>query len=135
MGWVVEALVAGLVALGVGAIPACAGPLTPGNLQGTWKLIEMNSRPVPPATADALPRFTIKDQAIEGFDGCNQFWGRLDQPGSIASTRRACPDGSLRLPLDLTDPWAHLRAGRIDKARLILPERGNMTASVFERLE
>jgi hypothetical protein len=133
MGRIVEGLVAGLMAVAVIALPACAGPLAAGDLQGTWTLREVRSRPVQPATPEALPRFTIKGQAIEGFDGCNQFWGRLDQPGSIGSTRRGCPDGTLKLPLDLADPWAHLRAGRLDRARLILPERGGLPPAVFER--
>jgi hypothetical protein len=49
--------------------------------------------------------------------------------------RSCCPDGSLKLPLDLTDPMSHLQAGRIDKGRLILPAREDIPASVFERVD
>lgn len=135
MARIVRAFVGGLVTFGVVAVAAGAGPLTADDLQGTWKLREMRSRPVRPETAEALPRFTIRNQAIEGFDGCNEFWGRLDQPGSMASTRRGCPDARLTLPLDLADPWSHLQAGKVDGGRLMLPERGTVPASVFERTE
>lgn len=132
---IVETLLTGLVAVAVAALPACAGLQPAADLQGTWKLAEIKSQPVLPPTAGALPVFTIKNQSIEGFDGCNHFSGRLDQPGSITSTRRGCPAGTLKLPLDLSDPMSHLRAARIDKRRLILPERGGMPASVFERAD
>jgi hypothetical protein len=132
---IVRMMMTGLAAFGVSAIAAFAGSLTANDLQGSWKLAEIQSQSVRPAAVNALPVFTIKDQSIEGFDGCNSFWGRLDQPGSIASTRRGCLDGSLKVPLDLTDPMSHLKAGRIDKGRLILPEREAIPASVFERVD
>jgi heat shock protein HslJ len=131
---IIETLLTGLVAFAV-ALPACAGLQPAGDLQGTWKLVEINSRPVRPATTGALPVFTIKSQSIEGFDGCNDFSGRLDQPGSITATRRGCPERTLMLPLDLSDPMSHLRAGRIDKRKLMLPARGNMPGSVYERAD
>lgn len=112
---------------------ACAASLTVKDLAGSWKLVEVQSRPVRPGSPDAVPGFTIRDQSIEGFDGCNRFWGRLDQPGGIASTRRGCPEGALRLPLDLSDPAAHLATGRLDQGRLILPATRGLPESVFER--
>jgi heat shock protein HslJ len=132
---IIRIMMAGLAAFGVGAIAARAGSLTARDLQGSWQLVEINSQPVRPAAGGALLGFTIKDGAIEGFDGCNRFWGRLDQPGSMASTRRGCPDGTLKLPLDLTDPMSHLTAGRIDAGRLMLPERAGIPASVFTRAD
>jgi heat shock protein HslJ len=134
MWQMVSMIMIGLVVFCVSAIAACASSLTVSDLQGSWKLVEINSQPVRPVAADALPMFTIKDQWIEGFDGCNSFWGRLDQPGSIASTRRGCLDGSLKLGLDLTDPMSHLQAGRIDMEKLILPARAEMPESVFKRV-
>jgi heat shock protein HslJ len=133
--WWIATMMIGLAAFGVGAIAAYAGSLSASDLQGSWQLVEINSQPVRPAAGGALLGFTIKDQSIEGFDGCNNFWGRLDQPGSMASTRRGCPDGSLKLPLDLTDPMSHLNTGRIDKGRLMLPERAGIPASVFTRVD
>ena len=128
-------MMTGFTVFGIGTAVALAGCLTSGDLQGSWRVVEIRSQPVRPAAEHELPMFTIKDQSIEGFDGCNNFWGRLDQPGSTASTRRGCPEGGLKLPLDLTDPMSHLKAGRIDKGRLILPERGAIPASVFERVD
>jgi hypothetical protein len=132
---IIRMLMTGLAVFGVGAIAARAGSLTTRDLQGSWQLVEINSQPVRPAVGGALLAFTITDGSIEGFDGCNSFWGRLDQPGSMASTRRGCPDGSLKLPLDLTDPMSHLKAGRIDTGRLMLPERAGIPASVFTRVD
>src|SRR5512139_1619136 len=81
---IVRMMMTGLAAFGVGAIAAFAGSMTTSDLQGTWRLVEIQSQPVRPAAKNELPVFTIKDQSIEGFDGCNTFWGRLDQPGSMA---------------------------------------------------
>jgi heat shock protein HslJ len=102
------------------------------DLQGTWKLVEVNSHAVRPSAATALLLFTIMDESIEGFDGCNDFWGRLDQPGTVSSTRRGCPDDVLKLPLDLSDPMSHLKSGQIEQGRLILPQRNAIPAAVFE---
>ena len=132
---IVRMMMTGFVAFGVSTMAAFAGSLNISDLQGSWRLVEIQSQPVRPAAEHEVPVFTIKDQSIEGFDGCNSFWGRLDQPGSMASTRRGCLDGNVKLPLDLTDPMSHLKAGRIDKGRLILPERGAIPASVFERMD
>jgi hypothetical protein len=135
MWWIISRLMTGLAAFGVGAIAASAGALSARDLQGSWRLVEINSQPVRPGSVQALPVFTIKDQSIEGFDGCNSFWGRLDQPGSIAATRRGCPDGTLKLPLDLSDPRSHLHAGRLEKGRLLLPARGEIPEAAFERVD
>jgi heat shock protein HslJ len=132
---IVRMMTMGLAAVGAGAVVACAGSLITKDLEGNWRLVEITSQPVQPTAGHALPMFTVKDQAIEGFDGCNRFWGRLDQPGSMMSTRRGCPAGTLKLPLDLADPLAHLEAGRVVQGRLILPQRGDIPEAVFERVE
>lgn len=122
----------GLAACAMATEPT--GEVKAGDLQGTWTLAEINSKPVASTTDTPLPSFTIKDQSIDGFDGCNTFSGRLDRPGSISSTRRGCPDDAVKLPLDLTDPMRHLKDGRVEKDRLILPARDPMPASVFSRV-
>jgi heat shock protein HslJ len=126
-------MITGLIVFSVAAIDTWAGSLTASDLSGRWELLEIESQPVQAASKDALPIFTIKDKSIEGFDGCNRFWGRLDQPGSIASTRRGCMGTNLKLPLDLSDPLSHLGAGKIDNERLVLPKRAGIPASVFKR--
>ncbi len=131
----IRMMMTGFAVFGVGVTTSWAGPLTTADLKGSWKLVEIASQAVQLTTPDTLPIFTIQDQSIQGFDGCNRFWGRLDQPGSIASTRRGCLGGSMKLPLDLSDPLSHLQAGRIDNGRLILPERGGKPKSVFERVD
>jgi heat shock protein HslJ len=114
-----------------------AEPLTARDLQGNWSLIEIDSRPVPvpsPTAGNALPHFTIKGQSIQGFDGCNDFSGLLDKPGSIGSTRRGCLEEALKLPLDLSDPMPQLKAGKIEKGRLVLPPSGTMPESAFQKI-
>jgi heat shock protein HslJ len=128
-------IVGGIATLALGVVAVCAGPLTAADLQGTWELVEIGSRPVPPTAATALPAFTIKRQSIEGFDGCNNFSGRLDKPGSVVSTRRGCLDDVVKLPLDLTDPLAHLLAGKVQNDTLVLPARAGTAASVFRRVK
>ena len=112
-----------------------AAPLHGQSIDGTWTLIEIDTRPVSATPAQPAPSFTVKGQDISGFDGCNMFQGRLDKPGSITSTRRGCPDGIVRLPLDLADPMAHLAAARMEGKRLWLPARNSLPASVLMRGE
>ena len=122
----------GMVACGMETGPT--GEIKAAELHGTWRLAEIDSKPVASTADTALPSFTVKDQSIEGFDGCNTFSGRLDRPGSITSTRRGCPEGAVKLPLDLRDPLAQLKEGRIESDTLRLPARGPMPASVFKRV-
>jgi heat shock protein HslJ len=135
MGSLVRMIVRGVTALGFSVILMCAGSLAAGDLNGTWELVEINARPIPPASGNPRPVFTIKDQSIEGFDGCNTFSGRLDKPGSIVSTRRGCAEGIVKLPLDLADPMAHLKTGKIQKDTLVLPAREGTGEAVFRRVK
>ena len=125
----IVAILAGLSSL-VGSASAWAEA----GLDGTWRLLSVDSRPVAKGLA-GLPYFTVKGQLISGFDGCNQFSGRLDQPVSIAATRMGCAEGAVKLPLDLSKVAAHLDAGKIGKKYLELPGRKPFPASVFVRLE
>jgi heat shock protein HslJ len=132
---VVVIMMFGFMLFSFGIIVAFGDSLSVNDLQGSWRLVEINSQPVPPTSEHQLPVFTIKNQSIEGFDGCNSFWGRLDQPDSITSTRMGCVEGFLKLPLDLTNPLSHLKTGRIDNEILTLPKRKEIPPSVFERME
>ena len=104
-------------------------------LQGTWRLVEIASKPVDSRDIGQLPTFTITGNVIAGFDGCNTFQGRVDRPGSVAMTRRACPGNTLRLPVDLENPWAHLSSGSVADKKLTLPARKTLPASVFVRTD
>jgi heat shock protein HslJ len=119
--------------LALSSLHMSAGQMKTADLNGTWELIEVHSRPVQPAAASARPSFTIKDQSIEGFDGCNTFSGRLDKPGSIVSTRRGCAEDIVKLPLDLADPLSHLESGKVHGDTLTLPARNGLAHSVFRR--
>jgi heat shock protein HslJ len=114
------------------ALPAgpAATPVAP--WEGRWRLAELGGRSLRDVAPQRRPDFSVRGQVIEGFDGCNDFNGRLDQPGSVVATRRACPD-AIPLPLDLSDPLAHLRAARVEGNRLVLPGRGGSPGGVFEK--
>lgn len=135
MRYSVRMIMAGAAFLGLSTAAALSGCRVSSDLQGNWRLVEMGSQPVRAIAGKELPGFTIKDQSIEGFDGCNRFGGRLDQPGRLVSTQMACPNETLRLPLDLTDPMSHLKGGRVENGKLTLPARGDMPASVFQHVD
>lgn len=103
--------------------------------QGTWRLVSIDSKPVSQAPSGQVPYFTITGTSIEGFDGCNEFSGRIDQPGGISATRRGCPEGTIKLPLDFDNLPSHLQGGTIDKNLLSVPARGPFPASKFEHSE
>jgi hypothetical protein len=118
---------------------ACASANVPvplrSSLDGTWRLVSVDSRPLRQLPAIRVPFFTVTGITIIGFDGCNNFSGRIDQPGNISATRRGCLETTIKLPLDLGDLQAHLRTGTIDKKFLSVPARGQFPAAMFERSE
>jgi len=126
----ISCLLAGLA----GAAIVFAVPPGRENVQGRWSLVELASRPVHPSTSGSVPWFTIRSHAIEGYDGCNEFSGSLDKPGSIVATRRGCSDGALKLPLDLADPVPQLKAGKIIGNKLLLPKLGTMSSFVMRKV-
>jgi len=91
------------------------------SLDGTWRLVSVDSRPLGQLPADQVPFFTVTGMTVSGFDGCNSFFGRIDQPGNISATRRGCPETTIKLPLDLGDLPSHLQTGTIDKNSLSVP--------------
>jgi len=127
-----HSIVATLAVLGLEAIflssPSSAANI--GKLGGTWVLVRVGERVV---TAAQAPYFTISGHRISGFDGCNRFTGNLDRPGDISSTRRGCPEGYLKLPLDLADVASHLAAAQSDGHHLRLPARAGFPRSEFSR--
>lgn len=122
IGW----LLAGLAGGAAGAATAFAVPPGLERMQGRWLLVELASRPVHLSTSGSVPWFSIKRQLIEGHDGCNEFSGSLDMPGSIAATRRGCAEGALKLPLDLADPLPQLKAAKVTGDRLVVPKGATM---------
>ncbi len=92
-------------------------PMETAHLEGRWNLTSVNGRPIP---AGRSAHFQIDGIQIQGFDGCNSFGGRLDQPETMVTSQRACADGAMILPLDLTDPWRQLKAARVSEDRLVL---------------
>lgn len=103
-----------------------------GSFDGTWVLAEIGGKSVS-ANAGRIPGFSISGNDITGFDGCNQFGGRLDRPGEIVATRMACVGDYIAIPLDLSDVGAHLHKATRSGDTLSLPASGGLPASVFKR--
>lgn len=97
------------------------------DLQGTWRWLQTGAT----AGSGEVPHFTIAGRTISGYDGCNFFSGELGQAGGIAASLRACAGDQPMLPLDLTDPLAHLESGTLEGGRLSLPARGAIPAAIF----
>ena len=116
-----------------GGATAFASPAGLENVQGRWSLVEIASRPLHPSPSASVPWFAIRRHAIEGHDGCNEFSGSLDTPGSIVATRRGCPEGAVKLPLDLADPLPQLKAGKVVGERLVLPTVGTLPAFAMRK--
>jgi len=120
----------GLALVGSGAIDASAGDLA---LEGTWQLEAIDSVVVSDISGEQVPFFEVKGSGIKGYDGCNRFFGSLDKPGAIVSTRRACPDSMLKLPLDLNDLDAHLQTGCLKDDQLTIPADDSYPSSSYRR--
>ena len=130
IGWLLAVLAGGAA----GAAAAFAVPPGLQTVQGRWLLVELASRPVQPSASGSVPWFAIKRQLIEGHDGCNDFSGSLDAPGSIAATRRGCAEGALKLPLDLADPLAQLKAAKVTGDRLVVPKAATMPGFTMRKV-
>jgi hypothetical protein len=116
-----------IVAVQLAALSAACedrkGNMDISKLQGRWVLELVNGRPV---SSEREIYFEIEELRISGFDGCNRFGGRLDAPGEVRVSQRACAERGPRLPLDLSDPESHLKTAELtgDKLDLPLPGRG-----------
>lgn len=113
-------LIAGLVAglLYSGAAAGECDDMDVSGLQGRWTLESIDGKPV---DAPTPIYFEIDGLTITGFDGCNNFGGRLDQPAGLRKSQRACLAEGPRLPLDFSDPWAHLERATVSNNTLVLP--------------
>ena len=112
---------------------ACGEIMKPAQLQGTWVLSELNGVAVVSAGDTRLPSFTISGTSISGFDGCNDFSGKLDQPGSIVSTQLACASIALALPIDLSDPMKQLQTATMAGDRLGVAANDSLPSSTYVR--
>ena len=52
-------MMTGFTVFSLGTVVVFAGCLNIGNLQGRWKLVEVQSQPVQPGGGNELPAFTI----------------------------------------------------------------------------
>jgi META domain len=101
---------------------AVAGTMDVSNLQGRWILESINGKAV---ESENEIYFEIDGAIITGFDGCNNFGGKLNAPASIRMNQRACISEGPRLPLELPDARSQLKAAEVSgkKLKLKLPDR------------
>jgi len=77
-------------------------PAGPVELSGTyWKLLEIEGKSIvtPQSQKDAHMLLASDDSAVQGFAGCNSFFGQYSSSGEaltfsgLGSTMMACPEG------------------------------------------
>ncbi|GAB2542664.1 META domain-containing protein [Rufibacter soli] len=112
-------ILAGLAAftLLVGGCTPSATPVTstttasthtndPNFLNGSWKLVNLNGKPVSAADASRTPQLTfqVAEQRVNGFTGCNRVFGGVTASAThlsfqhLGSTRMACAEDTLEQP-------------------------------------
>lgn len=120
----------GLVLAQFGAVYAEGDALDVTEIQGRWVLESIEGRAID--SQDPI-YFKIDGMVITGYDRCNRFGGRLDSPGELRVTQRACVDEGPRLPLDLRDPWSQLSRAALVGDMLMLPIADGSGKAVFRR--
>lgn len=118
------------LALCAAALTAACGPIRiadAGRLENTsWRAIEIDRRPVDPATA---PTFTVAKGQANGFAGCNgfsaaaQMWGVQVAFGAMTRTERTCSVAQMRLEQDFLVALTRSERGGIEGDRLVLRDR------------
>ena len=119
-----------LPALCAAAMLAACGPIRiadAGRLENTsWRAIEIDRKPVDPATA---PTFTVAKGQATGFSGCNgfsaaaQMWGVQVAFGALTGTERMCPVAQLRLELEFLVALTRTERGAVLGAGVVLRDR------------
>lgn len=93
-----------LAALACAAAAGCAASAessaAPAPLEGTeWALTELEGRAPPPGDAGRPATLLLRDGRVNGFAGCNSFFGGYTVDGAalrfseLGATRKACATG------------------------------------------
>jgi heat shock protein HslJ len=88
-----------------------AGPKAVPLKETHWSLIELDGDPVTAPNEQSQPYLYLHDEGdkLSGSGGCNRLFGSFDLSGdslqfhSVASTRMACADNSMRYESDLLE--------------------------------
>lgn len=118
-----------LVSLALGTM---ASAMDLSELTGRWVLESVDGHTVTPGDGEQA-YFEITDQSIIGYDGCNPFGGKIDNPSSMIKKERGCPDTPL-FPLNLSDPFSQLRRARIENDKLFFPLLNGTAEAQFRRV-
>lgn len=121
----------GIPLLLIPVLGGCMAVESAASFDGRWTLASIGGQAV--AAGTNAPHFAIDGDTISGYDGCNQFGGQLSNPQAMRVGQRACAGDYLKLPLDLSDPKAHLDSANFEGDSLSLPARAGHPASVFVR--
>jgi heat shock protein HslJ len=98
------------------------------DLDGTWRLVDLNSH-TEPALPDVTVTLQIANGQISGSAGCNTYnatlTGSTDDPsvfkvGSIATTKKACPDPIMKQETDYLTHLGQAKAWKYDAGQLAL---------------
>jgi len=114
------------------------------DLNGTqWQLVDLNSH-TEPALPDVAVTLQIANGQISGSAGCNTYnatlTGAVDDPsvfkvGSIAATKKACPDPIMKQETDYLTRLGQAKAWKYDAGQLTLlyaSDNDNPQYLVFE---
>jgi hypothetical protein len=123
--WYATLAIAAFVPLSGGAAATLSA------IEGRWILEAINGRPVTVGTEEIY--FQLNGETITGYDGCNNFGGQITQPTQIRKSQRACPAGTLFLPLDLSNPLPQLDRAKITGGKLFLPLSSSQGEATFRR--
>jgi hypothetical protein len=102
-------------------------------LDGSWRLISNGVESLGHLQHDQVPSFEISGTSMSGFDGCNKFSSRLDDPGSTTATRMGCAEETIMLPLDFANLRQHLDSGSVKDGKLHIPAHQTYPAVILER--
>nr|WP_281719601.1 META domain-containing protein [Nitrosomonas nitrosa] len=101
-------------------------------LNGRWVLESVDGENVTSGDEEQA-YFEITDQSITGYDGCNPFGGKINNPSAMRKKERGCPDTPL-FPLNLSDPSSQLSRARIESDKLFLPLLDGKSEAQFSRV-
>lgn len=109
-----------------------------------WRLTVLNGQPVADLERPIYVAFDEAEQRVQGFSGCNRFFGEVrldlsqaDQTGTaplafstIGMTRMACMDDTHEMPF--MQALRQTRAMRLNGSKLILLDASGQALALFE---
>lgn len=98
------------------------------HLQGRWALQTLNGNRI-----ETEIFFEIDGTKITGFDGCNNFGGRVDAPSRLVMSQRACASKKALPLINISEIITQLRSAKVSNSRMTVPLPGGGGEAEFER--